>query len=109
LLVDVWEWNSTEGVRAMSVDVSLRIAYWKRPGPLAQDSDRLALPMVRALVVRAIIDLVGLMDRKDVDVAPWRSELEPSLAELRGANPVAFPQVLRLPSGRLLTRSPLRG
>ena len=39
------------------------------------------------MVVRAVLDLVGLMDRKDVDVQVWRAELEPALAELRTLNP----------------------
>jgi len=108
LLVDVWEWSSEGSVHVPSTGVPLLISYWRRPEPLAQDTDRIALPVTRALVVMAILDLVGLMDRKDVDVAPWREELGPSMDALRQSNPAAPTQLLRLPSGRLLTRSPLR-
>lgn len=108
LLFDAWEWDADEGVRIVSTGILLSVAYWRTPDRLAVGTDRLALPSTRALVVRAILDLVGLMDRKDADVAAWRSELDASLKDLRSLLPVAgAQQVLRLASGRVLTRGPL--
>lgn len=107
-LFDVWDWDVDTDVRVASTGVSLRVTYWRVPGPLAQDTDRLAIPGVRALVVRAVLDLVGLMDRKDTDVAAWRGEMDSSLAELKSLNPVAQSPSLRLVSGRVLTRGPSR-
>jgi hypothetical protein len=108
LVIDVWDWDDVNSLHVRSTGTALTIAYWLRPGPLVQASDRLALPSMRLLTVRVILDLVGLMDRKDVDVAPWRADLEPAMNELRAMNPVAQAQTLRLVSGRILMRSPLR-
>jgi hypothetical protein len=105
----VWDWDDTNVARTASTGVVLSVAYWKQPAPLSQVTDRLALPATRALLVRSILDLVGLLDRKDTDVAPWRGEMESSLQELRSLLPVAgTQQVLRLVSGRVLTRGPSR-
>jgi hypothetical protein len=108
LVVDLWDWNDTTGVHALSTGVVVTVAYWKKPATLAATSGALCLPSTRALTILTILDLVGLMDRKDVDVAPWRAELEAAMLELRSLNPTAYVQTLRLVSGRILTRGPSR-
>jgi hypothetical protein len=110
LVVDVWDWNDDGSIHTRSSGKELRISYWKRPTTLSIDTDKLALPVIRALVVRAILELCGLMDRKDVDVSAWRQELESSMAELHAAYPAGVArQSLRLPSGRVLMRGPAMG
>ncbi|MEI6210925.1 MAG: hypothetical protein WCR06_04800 [bacterium] len=109
LLFDLWDWDDDTDARVAATGGVVSVAYWKTPGTLAVGTDRLALPSTRALVVRAVLDLVGLMDRKDADVAAWRGEMDSSMQELRSLLPVAgTQQVLRLPSGRVLTRGPSR-
>jgi len=108
LLFDVWDFNADTGAHAASTGISLSVVYWTRPSALSSGTDKLALPSTRALIVRTILDLVGLMDRKDVDVQSWRAELDPAMAELLTLNPVSQSMPLRMASGRTLTRGPLR-
>ena len=108
LVFDVWDWDADTTSHKQSTGVVLSVFYWKRPATLSQTTDKLALPATRALTVRAILDLVGLMDRKDVDVAPWRAEIDAAMQELQAFNPRAATQLLRLVSGRNLTRGPSR-
>ena len=104
LVFNAWAWDG-DTAQHVAVTTPVAICYGTQPARLMTATDRLALPGTRALVVRAVVDLVGLMDRKEADVAPWRAELESSLAELRALNPVAgAQQVLRLASGRVVKR-----
>lgn len=110
LVIDVWDWSTTAtpAAHVLSTGTALKVAYWKRPAALTVATDKLALPETRALLVRVVIDMMVLLDRKATEAAPWQQEMDTSLAELLKCNPVAPALSLRLVSGRVLTRGPSR-
>jgi len=116
--ISLWAWDSATEVHVPSNAETVRVDFWRAPPSLIttaegesdtyDETDPIYLPETRALVVRSVLDLIGLMDRSEQDAAPWRAEMEGSLARLFSHNPRAAGASLRLPSGRILTRSPAR-
>jgi len=105
----VWKWDATAGKHVAGTE-TVDVAWWAAPATLSGDTDKLALPGTRALLARAVCDLIGLMDRKEMDAAPWRQEYEAGLQELLSRVPrAASARVLRTLSGRVLRLSPLVG
>jgi hypothetical protein len=105
--IGCWSWDTATGLH-VAASAAVNVHYWVAPAALTAADGALSLPETRALLVRAILDLIGLMDRKDVSVEQWRAELESSMTGLMALVPAAGTHALRLPSGRILTRSPSR-
>lgn len=101
----VWQWDDAAGGHAAGT-AAVDVHGWTAPSTLAADADKLALPGTRALLARCVCDLIGLMDRKEMDAAPWRQEYEAGLAEIVARVPRAEGRVLRTKGRRVLHSAP---
>jgi hypothetical protein len=104
--VAVWKWDAT-ALKHVAETAAVDVYWWVSPTTLANDADKLALPGTRALLARSVCDLIGLMDRKEMDAAPWRQEYEAGLAEIKALVPrAAQRRTLRTKGGRVLHCAP---
>lgn len=98
----VWDVDALGAASPAEGDAT--VGYWVSPG--ASTSGEVSLPSIRALTARAVLDCVGLMDRKEQDANPWRNEFQLGMRELAAlAHDMPLPP-LRLASGRVLQRAP---
>ncbi|MDD5706760.1 MAG: hypothetical protein PHR35_12630 [Kiritimatiellae bacterium] len=103
--IAVWQWDQASAMHIPET-LPVNVRWWIAPATLTAESDKLSLPGTRALLVHAVCDWVGLMNRTEIDAAPWRTELAEIKAEIKARAPAAMSAALHLPSGRVLHRAP---
>lgn len=105
--IAVWKWDSTG--KHVAETAAVDVHWWSAPAAaLSGDGDVLSLPGTRALLARSVCDCIGLMDRKEMDAAPWRQEYQAGLAEIMERVPrMQQPRVFRTKGGRVLHPAPL--
>lgn len=104
--IKTWQWSTSGSGKHIAETSGCTVFYWKVPETLSEDESKISIPSIRALMVCSICDLIGLMDRKEVDAMPWRQELRPSIDELMDMLPKSDGGIMRLLSGRVLMRAP---
>ena len=105
--IAAWKWDATASAHVAET-VACNVRWWSAPATLTSDAQKLSLPGTRALLARTVCDLIGLMDKQEIDADPWRRELTAGLEELKSYNPEGMVRNLRLLSGRVLLRAPAR-
>lgn len=61
---------------------TVTVYYWVYPPALAQDDDLVLLPGSRALILKTLVDMLGLMDKKEAQADRYRQEYETAIATL---------------------------
>jgi hypothetical protein len=95
----------TNGSSGANLSGTVTVYYWVYPPRLDTDQTPIMLPSARPLVLRTIVDVLGLIDKKEEAADRYRAELQSATATMMALNPLPAPVApLRSRRGTPLTR-----